>query len=102
MAAARRMLVNYRTKPEQAAENERRIAAVFGELAERRPAGLRYLALRLDDGSFVHFVDYAEGAEELAALASFRAFRDGIAERCLAPPQVQGAHVIGDYHPPEG
>lgn len=100
--AARRMLIQYPVKPGRIEENERHIAAVFDELAERRPAGLRYLALRLDDGSFVHYVDYADGAGELSALASFRAFRAEIAERCLEPPQFQDATVIGDYRPPEG
>ncbi|HEV2677968.1 MAG TPA: hypothetical protein VGV37_25780 [Aliidongia sp.] len=102
MAAAKRMLVRYRTKPDRTDENARRIAAVFVELEARQPAGLRYLALQLDDGSFVHVVDYAEGCAELSSFESFQVFRDGIGERCLEAPQTHGVTIIGDYRPPEG
>ena len=53
----KRTLVRYRTKPEQAQENERLIGKVFQELQAKSPEGVRYLALKLDDGTFVHFVE---------------------------------------------
>ena len=47
------ILVRYKTKPEQADTNQRFIEAVFEELHGKQPDGVRYLALRLGDGTFV-------------------------------------------------
>jgi len=93
------MVVRYKTKPEKAQENERLIESVFEELRVKSPDGVRYLALRLADGSFVHFVatEGAGDANPLRELASFRSFQSGIKERCLEPPQVGDAIIVGDY-----
>jgi hypothetical protein len=48
-------LVRYKTKPERAQENAQLIAQVFAELKAKAPGGVRYLCLKLDDGTFVHF-----------------------------------------------
>ena len=47
---SRATVVRYTTRPESADENERLIRAVFAQLAEQRPAGLRYSSIRLEDG----------------------------------------------------
>jgi hypothetical protein len=47
-------LARYRTKAELANENQRLIEAVFQEVRTRQPDGVRYLALRLADATFVH------------------------------------------------
>jgi hypothetical protein len=52
----RRVVVRYKTKPDKTQENERLIDSVFEELRVKSPDGVRYLALRLADGSFLHFV----------------------------------------------
>jgi hypothetical protein len=93
----KRTVIRYRTKPEQAAENARLIAAVFAELAAQAPAGVRYMALRLADDTFVHVVESAETPSPLSQLAAFRAFQAGIAERCLEPPRAVEATVVGSY-----
>ncbi len=94
-----RSVIRYRTKPEAAQENARLINAVFEELRVRAPRGIRYLVLRLDDDSFVHIVtgETEDGTAPLTRLESFQAFRSGVAERCLEPPQAKNATVIGDY-----
>jgi hypothetical protein len=43
-------VVRYTTRAESADENEKLIKAVFAQLAEQLPKGLRYVAIRLDDG----------------------------------------------------
>ncbi len=95
----RRMVVRYKTKPEKAQENERLIESVFEELRVKSPDGVRYLALRLADGSFVHLVatDGAGDGSPLRELASFRSFQSGIKERCLEPPQADDAIIVGNY-----
>jgi hypothetical protein len=95
----KRMLVRYKAKPEQVEENAHLIENVFHELRAQSPAGLRYLALRLADGSFLHLVttEDGEGASPLAALPAFRDFQSGISERCAEPPQTSGATIVGNY-----
>ena len=70
----KRTVVRYKIKPEMAEENARLIQKVFEELRAKSPEGIRYLALRLGDGTFVHFstVDTEDGisidgAEMIAA-----------------------------------
>jgi hypothetical protein len=94
----KRTLVRYKTRPEQASENERLIGKVFQELHAKSPDGIRYLALRLGDGTFVHFkVDIRDGADPIHELEAFRSFQSGIKERCIEPPQAGDATIIGNY-----
>jgi hypothetical protein len=95
----KRMIVRYKTKPESADENERLIGAVFRELRAESPEGLRYLVLRLDDASFVHFVtvETEDGDSPLGGLAAFKAFQARIRERCAEPPQSSPARLVGNY-----
>jgi hypothetical protein len=95
----KRTLVRYRTKPERAAENTHLIEKVFQELRATAPAGVRYLALKLDDGTFVHFsaVETADGTNPVVALEAFQAFQSGVKERCSEPPQVSAAIIVGNY-----
>jgi len=46
----RHVVVRYKVKPEWVEANEELIAAVFEELAERDPGGIRYASLQLADG----------------------------------------------------
>lgn len=93
----KRTLVRYRTKPEKAQENQRLIEKVFEELHAKSPKGLCYLALRLGDDTFVHFVSVEEGAPSVTALDAFQAFQSGIKERCAEPPQAAAATIVGNY-----
>jgi hypothetical protein len=93
----RRVVVRYQTRPEAADENARLIQAVFGELQSRAPEGLRYLVLRLADGSFVHVVEQADGAPSLTSLDAFKAFAAGIRDRALVPPATVDAEIVGSY-----
>ena len=52
-----RTLIRYKTKPEMAGRNAELVAGVFEELKAAKPEGVRYLSLRLDDDTFVHFVE---------------------------------------------
>jgi hypothetical protein len=94
----KRTLVRYKTKPEKADENERLIEKVFQELHAKSPEGMRYLALRLGDGTFVHLkVGTGEGVDPIHGLAAFRSFRSGIRERCVGPPEAGDAIILGNY-----
>jgi hypothetical protein len=95
----KRTLIRYKTKPEMTGKNAELVASVFAELKAARPEGLRYLTLRLDDGTFVHFVETEadDGASALTKLAAFQAFQSGVRERCVEPPVFGGATIVGNY-----
>jgi hypothetical protein len=94
-----RRLIRYRTKPDMADKNAALIAAVFAELDAAKPDGVRYLSLRLEDGSFVHLVETTseDGSSALTKLGAFQAFQSGIRDRCAEPPVVGNATVVGNY-----
>ena len=64
----KRTLIRYKTKPDMADKNVELIARVFEELKSAQPDGVRYLSLRLDDNSFIHFVetDAADGSSAIS------------------------------------
>ena len=94
------VIVQYRVRPERAEENRRLVGAVFAELAEQAPAGIRYASFQLEDGvSFVHVasIETADGSNPLATIAAFAEFTREIGERCDEPPAAQGAEIVGSY-----
>ena len=95
----KRTLIRYKTKPDMADKNAELIAGVFAELKATKPEGLRYLSLRLDDDSFIHFVETAadDGTNVIPSLSAFKAFQSGIRERCAEPPQPGSATIVGNY-----
>ena len=95
----KRTLIRYKTKPELADRNAELIAGVFEELKAAKVEGVRYLSLRLDDGTFVHFVETEadDGPSPLPKLAAFQAFQSGIRERCIEPPVAGGVTIVGNY-----
>jgi hypothetical protein len=93
------VVVQYRTRPGAAEENQAAIERVFGELAQRHPEGVRYTALRLPDGvGFVH-IAIVDGEVALTDLPAFREFQAGAPQRLAEPAVVTRAAVVGVYHP---
>jgi hypothetical protein len=92
-------VVRYRTKPETANENERLIRAVFQELRAKSRDDVRYLALRLGDGTFIHvsIAETEDGASPIPQLEAFRLFQPGLKERCVEPLQQTEATIAGNY-----
>jgi hypothetical protein len=87
-------VVRYTTRP----DTEQLIKAVFAQLAEQRPKGLRYVAVRLDDGvSFVHVAVLDDEHNPLAGLPAFGEFVSAINERCADGPTPAGGTVVGAY-----
>ena len=95
----KRTLVRYRTKPEQAQENERLIGKVFQELQAKSPDGVRYLALRLDDGTFVHFVMTRPRTAPIRFPPWRRFERSNPASRSVASSRRESgdATIVGNY-----
>ena len=93
-------LVSYKLKPGRVAENERLAVAVFAALNQAQPSGLRYATFRQADGvSFIHLVshDEADGRNALTSLPEFKAFAEGVKDRCETPPVRVELTEIGSY-----
>ena len=96
------LVVTYRARPDLAADNQAHVEAVFAELAESTPDGLRYACLRLADDRFVHLADLADLAGEanpLLTLNTFGRFSATVAARCEPghEPNAQPARLVGNY-----
>jgi hypothetical protein len=93
------IVVRYRPTADQAELNQRLVEAVFAELAETDPGGLRYATFRLADGTFVHIADVEGEENPLTANSAFAAFQQGIGDRCEAGegPNPQPATLVGSY-----
>ena len=89
--------IRYRIKPELQDENRARIEDVFAELARQAPDGLRYMALQLEDGTFIHIVDRDSGSDPFEHNAAFKAFTAGLGGRQDEPTVRQPARVVGQY-----
>jgi hypothetical protein len=99
------VMVRYRVKPERATENEELVRAVYEELEQTRPAGLRYATFQLEDGvSFVHLasVETEDGRNPLSELQAFRDFQKEIGDRCDEAPVVADLRPIGSFRVFEG
>jgi hypothetical protein len=94
----RQVSVRYRVKPERVAENEQLVRAVYEELGRVQPDGIAYATFKLPDGvSFVHLARTTADGNPLTELPAFRAFQEGIAERCDEQPVVMEVETIGAF-----
>jgi hypothetical protein len=96
----RQVMVRYKVKPEQVARNEELVQRVYDELRQTAPAGLHYATFVLEDGvSFVHVAssETADGGNPLTDVEAFRAFQEGIGDRCDEPPVAVGLRQVGAY-----
>ena len=87
--------IRYRVKPEKISENRLLIEGVFRELQAKSPKDVRYLVLKLSDGTFCHLVQ--DVSKTIPSLDAFAAFRRGGQERRLEEPQQIDAEVVGNY-----
>lgn len=95
------VMVRYKVKPDQGARNEELVRRVYEELHQTAPAGLRYATFVQEDGvSFVHLAstETEDGRSPLTDVAAFRAFQEGIGDRCDEPPAPAGLREVGSYH----
>ena len=96
----KQVMVRYKVKAERAAENAELVRAVYAELNETKPTGLRYATFRLEDGvSFVHLAshDSEDGQSPLSEVQSFQRFQAHIDDRCEEGPVVTEIREIGSY-----
>jgi hypothetical protein len=95
----RKVLVRYKVKDGRVEENEALVRAVYEELQEKKPDGLRYSTFKADDGlTFFHLasIETPDG-NPLANMDSFKAFQADIKDRCDEPPAPVDLSLIGAY-----
>ena len=94
----RHVMVRYKVKPDRVTENEELVRAVYDELRDAAPAGLRYATYRLEDGvSFVHIASTEDGQAPLSEIGAFQRFQQDVRGRCDEPPAVSELHEVGSY-----
>jgi hypothetical protein len=97
----KRLVTRYAMRSAEAAdENQRRIEAVFTELAEAGPGNVSYLVLRLADDSFLHVSFHNHGDDDvnpIASTAAFAHFQEGHADRREGGVDQQTATLVGAY-----
>jgi predicted SnoaL-like aldol condensation-catalyzing enzyme len=97
----KRLVTRYAmTSADAADENQRRVEAVFAELASTAPDNVSYLVLRLADDSFVHVSFHEHGDDEvnpISSTAAFARFQDGHADRRQGDVDQQTATLVGAY-----
>jgi hypothetical protein len=97
----KRLVTRYSMRSAEAAdENQRRVEAVFEELAAAKPDSVSYIVLRLADDSFVHLSFHNHGDDEVNPIAStpaFAHFQEEHAARREGSVDQQTAHLVGAY-----
>jgi quinol monooxygenase YgiN len=94
----RHTMVTYTVKPGHEEENAALVRAVFEELAETRPAGLRYAVFYLrEPRQFIHVYTDEGSTSGLQELVSFQAFVTGAKDRHEQPATFTQPELIGDY-----
>ena len=99
----RHTMVTYTVKPGHEEENAALVRAVFEELAETRPAGLRYAVFYLrEPRQFIHVYTDEGSTSGVQELASFQAFVAGAKDRHEQPATFTQPELIGDYRTFDG
>ena len=97
----KRLVTRYAMRSAEAAdENQRRVEAVFTELAADQPSTVSYIVLRLADDSFVHVSFHDHGDDDvhpISSTAAFARFQDGHGDRREGGVDQQTATLVGAY-----
>jgi hypothetical protein len=100
MNEGKKIVVRYKLKADRVKENEQLVRAVYRQLHERKPEGIRYATYKLADGlSFLHIAQYEteEARKALTNLPAFGEFQAHIKDRCEELPIAGEAEEIGAY-----
>jgi len=92
-------MVRYKVQRDRAEENVALVRAVYAQLAQEQPVGLRYATFRLPDGvSFLHVViETDQPGRILGEIEAFKVFTRNIEERCDEPPVATDITLVGSY-----
>jgi hypothetical protein len=95
----KRVMVQYKVRPDRVAENEELVRAVYDELQRTRPDGPKYATFQLPDAvSLVHLAEIQDGVNALPEVKAFQRFQEGILGRRDEAPVVTELREIGTFH----
>ena len=94
------VIVRYKVKFGKSDENIGFVNAVFAELKDKSPEGVRYATFVGDDGvTFFHVASFDDGIENpLPQLDSFKAFQEGLRDRCEENPAPTSVKQVASYN----
>jgi hypothetical protein len=91
-------IVTYTVKSGREEENAALVRAMFDELTQTQPAGLRYAVFYLADSRrFIHLYTDEGSTSGVQGLDSFKAFVAGAKEIHEQPATFSESELIGDY-----
>lgn len=95
----KQVFIHYSVKEELVEENEQHIHAVFKELGQIRPVGIRYSSYKMGTNVFIHIANFStEAAHKLfSELPAFKVFQSTIKGRLLEKPIVNDVSEVGSY-----
>jgi len=96
----KRVVVQYKVQEGKVDENQSYINAIFAELAETKPDGVKYAAFLGDDGqTFTHIaeVSTSDGSNPLTETAAFQSFQSTLKTRIETPPRASWLTRVGSY-----
>lgn len=93
------IIVRYKVKSDRVDENVRAVQAVFAELKDKQPKGVRYATFVADDGeTFFHIADLDEGVDNpVPNLNAFKEFQSGLVDRCKEKPSPTPIREVASY-----
>ena len=95
------VIVRYKVKAGRSEENQKLVEAVYTELNQTKPAGIRYATFKADDGvTFYHIasIETDDGSNPLSNIQAFAEFQKDIKERCEEPPAPVDISKVGSYN----
>lgn len=94
------VMVRYKVKADQAADNVRLVEAVFAELKDKHSKGVRYATFMAEDGAtFFHIASFDDGVENpLPQMDAFKAFQKDLGNRCEEKPSPTSLREVAAYN----
>jgi len=96
----KRLVTHDATRSAAADENQRRVEAVFADLAASRPSSVSYIVLRLADDSLVRISFHDHGDDEvnpITSSAALQQFQLDHSDRRSGKVDQQPATLVGAY-----
>jgi hypothetical protein len=92
-------MVRYTIKPDRVSENVDLVTAVYEQLNDVMPEGLRYATFHDGSGGFVHLAvtDGDRDTNPLLSQPAFNEFTAAIEARCDNPPVAVQLEEVGSY-----
>jgi quinol monooxygenase YgiN len=92
-------MIRAKVKPENIADIEASVKAMFAAIEQAKPQGIRYSSYRLPDGtSYLILLELDEGIDNpLPGMPAFRSFQENLKGWLAEPPATEPLTTLGAY-----